>query len=275
MKAMAMKRATKTRVALLLLALAALSAPAAAGAAPHIRLKEMQLSVRVSGTHTVGWHLTEGAYPDPDRSWVEGAGTQTLSFRSPPVRYLATAVSGHLPGGITPSPLEVAPVSVASIAATLKRTGSWNPNDPIVCDREGGCDGLPPVVALHHAIDCPARAVRVTTQLESLWTHGHGSKKALTLGFAPATLDGLWPNCPPDMDGAKRPLYLDQPHPVAFGGAIKQIVHMAKGETIDLKATYRSGAVGGAETRGCPSLGGPGQQECAVTRVTVEVTRVH
>jgi hypothetical protein len=267
-----MKRLTKTIVAGVVLALALPAGASARG----LHLTEMQLDVRVTGTHTVSWHLTEGAYPEPDRSWVDGHGDQTLRFRSPKVRYLATAVSGHLPHGVTPSPLGVSPLGgMKPFTATLERQGEWKTEDPPLCDREGGCAGEVLPVPIHQNPDCPAKQVQVGPYLETVWTKGHGSKKSLRLKFPTVSMSNLWSSCPPDMDGATRPLYVDQPGELAFGGAIKQIVHLAVGETLTLKAASTVGAVGGVPTAGeCPTLSGMDRQECAVTKASVAVTRV-
>ena len=77
------------------------------------------------------------------------------------------------------------------------------------------------------------------------------------------------------MEGIKRPLSLTQPHTVALAGGIKAISHLAKGESVTLKGAFRRGASDkSGETASCPTLAGVGQQECAVTDVTVEVKRL-
>jgi hypothetical protein len=272
-----MSKLNTIRVTIVALALAALAFPAGAAAIPHPHVSQMLLDVQVTGTHTDDWHVTEGPYPEPDRPWVDSTGKQTLSFRSPKVRYLATAISGSLPGGVTAAPLSLVPKGglAKPFAATLTRQASWKREDAPLCDREGGCEGDFPLYPLRHNPECPDQTIPFAPYMETVWTAGHGSKMSLRLKFPEVSSSGLWPNCPPDMDGTTRALYLEQPEELAFGGAIKQIVHMAKGDSLSFKASATQGAVGGAVTPlPCPTLGGPIQQECAVTKATVEVTRV-
>jgi hypothetical protein len=266
-----MKLRSAFALATVLAVLAAPAAvPAAAGALPHTR--SLHLAVTVSGVHVDRWHVEEGGYPDAEEAWVEGGGTQTLRFATKgALAYAATAFSGSLPGGRRLAPLVLAPLDWGPLAGTAARAGDWHYSDGELCDREGGCEDEVPVVPLHQAQSCPDRAVPIDGALETV--EAGPTRTALRFTSEPAALDGLWSSCPPDIDGATRPLALAQPLEVAFGGAIKQILHLARGGSVTVRGAASRGAVDGIAHDSCPRLSGAGRQECATTKITLKVTR--
>jgi hypothetical protein len=91
----------------------------------------------------------------------------------------------------------------------------------------------------------------------------------------PGKFDGLWPNCPPDMNGSKRPLALGLPPRTYFTGAIHKMFAIHRGQTITVRRTITRSAIDGAISTGCPTtLQGPGLHECAVTDLTLQITRL-
>jgi hypothetical protein len=256
------------------LAFLASAAPAAAYTPP--KAKRMTLAVDVTGIHVVDWHVQDGAYPDPARSWSEGSGTQTLGFSTRrPIRFRATALSGTTPRGDALPPLILAPMRApAPLKGSLRRTASWKVNDGSGCDREGGCDDDPVFIPLHAPASCPGKQVAVPAEVDVTAPAGEPQRRVLYALIRPAKLDGLWPNCPPDMDAIRRPLRLAQPPSLGFADGIRRISRLRRGGKVTLKAQLEQGAAGGAPTASCPPLTGPGQQECAVTDITVEVRRL-
>jgi hypothetical protein len=248
---------------------------AAARFAPP-RVTSMRLAVEITGIHVVDWHLQEEGFPDPSRAWVAGKGTQTLGFSAPrPVVYLATAASGTTPDGTPLSPLAVVPLHEKPEKGSLRRRASWRHSDGPSCDSEGHCEDPVLVPPLHQTPSCPAKRLPVPVKLEVTGPAGAPVRNALTVSFASLGLDGLWNACPPDIDGAVRPLALAQPHAVTIPGGVGSIARLHRGQKVTLKGSYQRGITDrSAESRTCPRLGGIGQQECAVTDVTVEVTRL-
>lgn len=240
------------------------------------RVKQMTLAVEITGLHQVRWHLQDEGYPDPKRIWYSGKGSQTLGFSTPkPVTYRAAAMSGTTPDGTRLTPLALTPSAVKPMKGSLRRKYSgWQFSDGDPCDREGGCEVNQLIPPLHHNPSCPERRLGVPATLETGATPD-GKLSVLQVSFSPLSLEGLWPECPPDMDGVSRPLTLAQPHTVALAGGIKAIAHLAKGQSVTLKGAFRRGASDASgETASCPTLSGAGKQECAVTDVTVEVKRL-
>jgi hypothetical protein len=258
---------------LLAVAALALTAGPAAAATPHVSF--MRLAIRISATHAVKWHYQDAAYPDPARSWVAGQGTQTLTFADPQeVKYIASVARGSAPDGTRLTPLAMTPLRMPGpLQATLTRTGTWTPHDAPTCDREGGCGDSDLVLPLHHTQDCPPKAVDVTPSID-VEAVPASRRWRLVVPVEPITQSGLWANCPPDMDGATRPLVLAQPGNLAFAGAIARISRLHRGQSVTLRAGRRSGAKDGVASESCPELSGAGQQECATTRVTLQVRRL-
>ncbi|HEY8584299.1 MAG TPA: hypothetical protein VIL49_15185, partial [Capillimicrobium sp.] len=247
-----------------LLALAALT-PSAASA---LELKRMDLEIRVAGEHTVRWNSQTEGYPDGDRGWSKGSGAQTLRFRTrKPIPYGATTLKGALPHGSMPA-LSLSPLKVAPLTGRVTREAEWTDNVNS-CDGEGcGDTGYHPFVPL---MSCPERAigVRAAVAVEPLPGESSSSpQRRLALSVDEAPLD-LWEACPPDGE-----LQLGQVPGVALKGMDK-VVHLRQGQTVTLTGEAKRGhtSTGGLYEGRCPGLGAPGQQECAVTRVTVTVTR--
>jgi hypothetical protein len=237
------------------------------------RIHTMRLAVEVTGLHVVDWHREDEGFPDPDRVWIQGEGTQILGFSTPrPVTYLASAFSGTLPGGEPVSPLALAPLhAVRPLRGLLRRHGSWHHGDGVLCDREGGCpEGV--VVPLHQKPDCPVRRLPVSASLAT--AGGAGRARDRVVLKSEATIpSGLWRNCPPDMEGERAEL-LGLPTELTIPGAVRRIARLPLGGKATFKAAAERGAASGAETAACPPLKGLGFQQCAVTDVTVEVTRI-
>lgn len=241
------------------------------------RLKQMTLAVEVSGRHRDRWHLQDDGYPDPNRIWYSGRGAQTLGFSTAkPVTYRATAMSGSTPDGTRLAPLVLTRVSSQPLRGSLGRKFSaWDFGDGNPCDREGGCEENTLIPPLHHKPDCPEKRLDVPATLETGAT-ADGKLSRLQVSFAPLSLEGLWAECPPDMEGIGRPLSLAQPHTVALAGGVHAIIHLGVGDSVTLEGAFRRGAsAASGEAASCPTLSGVGQQECAVTSVTVKVKRLH
>jgi hypothetical protein len=236
----------------------------------------MTLSVELTGIHVDRWHVETEGYPLKDRSWVSGLGAQTLGFSTPrPLRFQAMAIAGETPSGERLPPLTLAPLGAPKpLEGSLRRRGSWHYNDPQICDREGGCEEANMLVPSHVPPICPARRIGVPAAVEVERLAGSGAS-ALAVSFEPLPIEGAWENCPPDMDGARRPLALAQPAKVRFGGALAKISRLGVGDEATLKAHLVQGAADGSPAGGrCPHLEGPEQQECAVTDLTLEVSRL-
>lgn len=259
-------------------AVTALAAAPAAHAAAGFKAKRMTLSVELTGIHVVDWHVQDPNYPDPLTSWVVGKGTQTLGFSTRrPVRFKATAFSGRVPGGQSLPALVLQPQAAPRpLKGSLRRKGSWKYNDDSICDREGGCDDSVLVPPVHLPASCPARTVQVPAVVDVSASGGNPASQMLFAKFnGPLQLDGLWSNCPPDMDAVKRPLALAQPPAtLSFGRGAKRVARMRRGSTLTLKTQVERGATDGVISGSCPKLAGPGQQECAVTDLTLEIKRV-
>jgi hypothetical protein len=238
---------------------------------PHF--KRMKLVVELTGIHVDRWHVRDPKGARPEGSWVEGSGTQTLGFSTPhPMRFEALVASGETPTGERLPPLSLAPLAAPRpLKGSLRREASWRHHDSEVCDREGGCEDELPVPPVHLPASCPSRRVGVPASLEIGRGSGHN---VLSATFETLPIEHPWSNCPPDMDGASRPLALAQPASLGFGGGIARIAHLAPGETVTLKAHRTQGAVDGAPSARCSKLAGPGRQECAATDLTLEVTRL-
>jgi hypothetical protein len=250
--------------------------PAMRIAVPRVHIQHMTLAVEITGLHQDRWHLQEDGYPDANRIWYAGKGAQTLGFSTPkPVTYQAIAMSGSIPGGTRLSPLSMTHIGSKPLRGSLRRrTQSWQYSDGNPCDREGGCEVNELIPPVHLPASCPERRLGVPANLETATSAG-GRLAVLQVSFSPLTLEGLWPQCPPDMDVVKRPLTLAQPHTVALAGGIRAIGHLAKGESVTLKGAFRrGGSTQSSETASCPAPSGVGLQECAVTDVTVEVKRL-
>ncbi len=267
--------------ALSFLAIAAgahVGAPAAAAApldrdlaGPQIR--SLRLAVEITGLNVVDWHREDEGFPDPDRVWIQGEGSQTLGFSTPkPIVYLATTFSGTLPSDAPVSPLALVPLHAATpLKGSLRRHGSWHHGDGVLCDREGGCpEGV--VVPLHQKPNCPARRLPVAAVLATTGAGGR-ARDQVVLKSETTIPAGLWKNCPPDMEGERGEL-LGLPDQLVIPGAVRRISHLAKGRKVTLKAQLERGAADGAEAASCPPFTGVGFQQCAVTDVIVEVTRV-
>lgn len=250
----------------------AVASPAGAWRAPKIRT--MALSAELTGIHVDRWHYRGAGYPDPDASWATGGGTQTLGFSTPrPLRYRAVVASGDVPGGGTLPPLQLQPLAAGGpLKGSLRRRAAWRPHDAEVCDREGGCEDDLLVPPVHLPPSCPGRRLPVPARIGVERRSGSGLS-VLSAKFEALPLEGLWPNCPPDMDGVRRPLALAQPASLGFAGAVARIRGLRPGEEATLKAHLSRGAVDGSASASCPPIG-PGLRECAVTDLTLEVTRL-
>jgi hypothetical protein len=235
----------------------------------------MTLAVELTGIHVDRWHYQGEGFPDPDASWAIGSGTQTLGFSTPrPLRYRAVVASGEVPGGGTLPPLQLQPLAAGGLLkGSLRRRAGWRYHDAEACDREGGCEDAVLVPPVHLPPSCPAKRVPVPAQVGVERRAGSGLS-VLSAKFEPLPLEGLWPNCPPDVDGARRPLALAQPASLGFAGAVARLRRLRPGEGATLKAHLTRGAADGSATASCPPPGGPGLRECAVTDLTLEVTRL-
>lgn len=260
---------------MLAVGVAALTAasPAAAWRAPRIRT--MALSVELTGIHVDRWHYEGDGYPDPGSSWATGSGTQTLGFSTPrPLRYRAVVASGEVPGGGTLPPLQLQPLTVPEpLQGSLRRRAGWRYHDPEICDREGDCEDAMLVPPVHRPPSCPGKKVPVPATVGVERLSGSGLS-VLAAKFETLRLEGLWSNCPPEMDGGGGHLALGQPADVAFAGAVAAIRRLRPGEAVTLKAHLTRGAADGSASASCPPLSGPGLNECAVTDLTLEVGRL-
>lgn len=247
--------------------------PAGASALPKVTT--MKLAVEVTGVHLDDWHFQDEGFPDPERVWAVGSGTQTLAFSTPkPVLYNATVISGTIPGGASAPPLSLAKLSSAPLKGSLRRTAKWRTNDGNPCDTEGKCNPSEIAKPTHQKPSCPALRRGVPLTLET--SSPGGGAEVLTVGFLPVSgLSAPWPNCPPDIDGITRPLRLAQPRAVLIPGGIARISKLRRGGSLTLKGSAGLGAADGTESKACPKLAGIGLQECATTDVTVEVKRLH
>ena len=253
---------TRVRLTTLAAAAAALGLATGAGAQSVPTVSRVDLEVDVTGIHVDRWHFADDGYPDAGRTWVEGKGTQTLGLSTRrPVRFHAMLVGGRL--------LLVPTAAPKPLNGSLRRTQQWHHNDVEQCDREGGCDGEVPVVPLHVKPNCPAKRVDVPASVQV--TPSAGGHLKVTFGAM--KLD-LWSNCPPDIEGIRRPLTLAQPLLLDFGAVAHRVGRLGRGETLTLKHSHQMGATDGLLASSCPALSGTGMHECAVTDITVEVTRV-
>lgn len=264
-----MKRAT------LIVALAALLAaalPALARAYTPPQVTTMRLAVEITGIHLVDWHYQSTADLASAESWTVGSGAQTLGFQTPkPLPYRAIISRGRLPGGQPLEPLQLQPLSAKRLPGSLRRRGSFRYRQPPPCG-EGQCSGSAPVVRVARG-SCPALKRQLPVGLEV--TRPGGGAPALTVTFSAADLESPWANCAPDLDGSRNNLSLAQPRAVFLAKGVDRIAQLRRGGKLTLKGSVQLGAGDGRETKDrCPPLSGAGMKQCAVTDVTVEVTRV-
>lgn len=262
-----MKRAIYVAAALALLA-ALLPASASAFKPPQVTM--MKLAVEVTGIHVVDWHYQSTDVLDPEEPWQLGSGTQTLGFSSPkPAIYFATVIRGNVPGGNV-EPFSLGQATTKPLEASLRRKGSWRYHAGNPCGGEG-CPGVVPIA--HPKPSCPARRATLPVTLEVTHPRGQGAK-LLTAGFGLLNVRKPWTNCPPDVDGARDRLSLSQPRAVFLPTGIDRVSGLRRGATVTLKGSTDLGSGESGEARKCPAMSGKGMRQCAVTDVTVEVTRL-
>lgn len=265
-----MKRATFLAVAAALLAAIV---PAGTSAFQAPKVTKMRLAVEITGIHLVDWHYQSSDELKAENPWVVGSGTQTLGFSSPkPLIYKAIAIDGKTPGGTALEPLTLLQLSAKPLKGSLRRKGSWRYNDPPPCG-EGQCDGSGGAPIVRPKPSCPAKRREVPAGLEVSNPGGKG-QRVLTVGFGLVSLNDVWSQCPPDMDGAKNSLALGQPRAVFLRGGVERISKLRRGAKLTLKGSAELGRGLTGESKTCPEMSGKGLKECAVTDVTVEVTRL-
>lgn len=261
-----MKRAIFLAVAVLAAAL-----PASAGAFAHPTVTTMRLAVEITGIHVVDWH-----YQSTDdlsaEAWTVGSGTQTLGFSTPkPLPYRAIVTRGKLPGGGSLPPLQLQPLATKPLKGSLRRSGSFRHKEPAPCG-EGQCSGAAPTVRVEKG-SCPAKRRPVKTYLEM--THPGDGAEVLATTFGVVDVESAWSNCPPDVGGSRNNLTLANPRAVFLPNGIERIAKLRRGAKLTLKGSWERGAGESGETKQfAKKLTGKGMNQCAVTDVTVEITRL-
>lgn len=248
-------------------ALLAALAPAGAAAFTPPKVTMMKLAVEITGIHVVDWHYQSTETLDPEEPWQVGSGTQTLGFSTPkPVIYGARLISGNVPGG-NPEPFALTGRSFGKMKSSLRRRATWRYNDGNPCGGEG-CPQVPP--STHPKPSCPAKRADLSATLELV-----GPKRdRLNLGFTALKVKNPWTNCPPDVDGARDRLSLAQPGAITLPAGIARLSKLRRGGKLTLKGSAEIGSDDRSESRKCPPMSGQGMRQCAVTEVTVEVTRL-
>jgi hypothetical protein len=221
----------------------------------------MKLAVEITGVHLDDWHYQDEAFPDPERVWATGGGTQTLGFPIPkPVPYNAIAMSGSVPGGVRLKPLVLSKLGFKPMKGSLRRSGKWRTNDGNPRDTEGSCDAPPsksPGTRSRRARRCGATSGR---RSKSASRAGVGPE-FLTVGFLPVPdLAAPWKSCPPDIDGITRPLRLTQPRAVLIPSGIGRVAALRRGGSVTLKGSAELGYAEGSEAKRCPQLAGVGMR---------------
>jgi hypothetical protein len=268
---MKMKRAGLPAVLGAVLALIAL--PTGAGAFAHPQVTTMRLAVEITGIHVVDWHYQSTDDLAGAESWTVGSGTQTLGFTTrKPLPFRAILTRGKLPGGGALPPLQLQPLSSSSpLKGSLRRTGSFRHKSPPPCG-EGQCGGGAPTIRTEKG-SCPAKRTPVPTYLETS-RPGAGAEQ-LTVGFGVVDAESAWSNCPPDVGGSRNNLTLANPRAVLLPDGMERIASLKRGGKLTLKGSWERAAADGTESPRCAQkLAGAGMKQCAVTEVTVEVTRL-
>jgi hypothetical protein len=256
-------------------ALLALALPASACAYAHPTVTTMRLAVEITGVHVVDWRYQSTDDLAAAEVWTAGSGTQTLGFSTPkPLPYRAIVSRGKLPNGQSLAPLRLQPLSSKPLKGSLRRSGSFRYKAPPPCG-EGECSGGAPVQRTETG-SCPAKRRGVPVGLDTSSPEVFQGRPTLDAFFGMVEdVESPWADCPPDVNGSRNNLRLAQPRAVFLPGGLERIVKLRRGAKLTLKGDYEISSSPAGEKKGkCPPLKGEGMSQCAVTDITVEVTRV-
>jgi hypothetical protein len=157
------------------------------------------------------------------------------------------------------------------LKGSLRRAGSLRYKSPPPCG-EGQCSGGASIIRTEKG-SCPAKRPGVPIDLEM--SKPGGGAEQLTVGFGVVDAESPWSNCPPDVGGSRNNLTLANPRAVLLRDGPGRIASLRRGGKLTLKGSWERGATDGGESPKCEKrLAGEGMRQCAVTDVTVEVTRL-
>lgn len=242
---------------------------AGGSAAQAAGVTTMRLEAAISGTQTVGWQYQTDGFPQYDRIWTKGAGTQSLSFQTAkPVRMqlVVARVPGHRMVALTRTD-----GTQPRLDGQVTRSGSWTPNAPALCGGElGDCSTLE-APAAPAPPDCGGRALPVSlTTLEAASASTAEPRIQLT-----ALTSHPFAHCPPDQPdgGAVSDLQAASMGPIELPG-LGRLTRLRRGASTTLEGSTLWGKTTNFNFhKECPKLQGQGFQQCVTTKVSVKFRR--